>query len=153
MVNTTSCGTPLLAGHMGHTEEHVGMAEIRTARRKALPQRPGSSTASRPWLLRHRSHRKIGDLRSEGHQHDILRREDDRRCRAVAFVVEPAGCDAAGRRREANVPEKRVGQKVTPRERDQATIGSMIAWYWSKRVRRTCDMTDRSDSKGRKRFM
>ena len=39
-------------------------------------------------------------------------------------------------------------RKVTPRGRSHATIGSMIASYWSKGVRRACDMADRSGSKG-----
>ncbi len=93
-------------GHAGLAKERVGIAEIPTPLRQALPQRPGSSGALRPWRLGHRSHRHVGGLRSEGQQHEIVRRDGDRGRRAVPFVVEPVDGYAARRRREADVPDE-----------------------------------------------
>src|ERR1700730_6932412 len=78
---------------------------------QAPQHRPGPSAARRRWGLGHRSERKVGGLRSEGHQHEILR-SDSNRGRAVPFVVDPVDGYAAGRWGQADVPNEGAGQEL-----------------------------------------
>ena len=97
---------------MGPLPQHSAM-EMRRYMNRFLPLLPDLSVMSH--VLRTRFDQseaiRFGGLRSEGRQNDILRRDGDRACHAVAFVVERAGRDAAGRRREANVAGERASQK------------------------------------------
>ena len=103
---------PQRVGYPGRTEEDLGIAEVPAPLRKAFPQSPGAP--ARPWA-RHFGHRprgKISRLRSGGHEHEVLRRDFNRRRGAVPFIVEPIDGDAGGSRREADVPHKGVGEEV-----------------------------------------
>ena len=87
---------------MGPLPQHSAM-EMRRYMNCFLPLLPDLSVMSHVLRTRFDQYEAIrfGGLRSEGRQNDILRRDGDRACHAVAFVVERAGRDAAGRRREA----------------------------------------------------
>ena len=63
---------------------------------------PGFSGGSRRRL--HRSRGTVGGLRPGGHEHDVLRRDGDRCCRAIPLVVEPVDGDAARRRARSRCP-------------------------------------------------
>ena len=93
-------------------EEHVGIAELRTPLRQALPQRPdrparccGGASVIDPTDMSAACDPKVSSTM-------ILRRDGDRGRRAVPFVVEPVDGYAAGRRREADVPDEGAGLKI-----------------------------------------
>ena len=105
-------GHPARQGDPGLPEECVGFAEFRAPLGEARPQRPGPSARPRARRLGHRSRRKVGRLRSGGHEHEILRRDRDRGHATAPCIVEPVDGHAAGRRREIDVLHEGAGEEV-----------------------------------------
>ena len=88
-------GHPERVGYPGCAKENVGIAEIYAPSRQPLPQRPRPSGRPRGRRRAHRSRGKVGGLRAGGHEHDIVRRDRNRRRGAVPFIIEPVHGDAA----------------------------------------------------------